>query len=370
MHDSPQTTESERTANNVARFKTSTAALFLRDHFWAAVVWAMSVAVFSATFVVYGGAPDDALYCALLSAVALTGGFAWRLWQTAPAYAIEKAAMQLAENPDQQAKAAFDAALHRARRLQPSRQAIAIARAEEAFYEARLRRERKVNADRESMMLRWVHHAKTPLSVISLVADKRRDNDDFRLVETSASEMKRSLDQLLHIVRVDDAACDARIERIIAADALKACVKRMRGYFLERKVFVSFEGDEHLRVNTDAKALGGILDQIVANAVKYSPSDATVFLSCGIDASGGAFIAVQDEGCGIAPEDIPRVFDLFFTGKNGRTTQESSGIGLHLAKQAADALNIRINIRSTEGAGTTVTLFFDAERSACDSTDL
>lgn len=351
---SPGRSRAGRNASHLARF--------MRDHLWAILVWAVGAAIFAGAFVLFGGAPENAAYCTLLFALALAAGLAWRFFATAPLYALEHAATELAASPDDDAKAAFDAALHRAAGSSPARQARRIAIASETFYNARLKRQLDANAERESMMLRWAHHAKTPLSIMALVADKHPENDDFHLVANATSELKRSLDQLLHIARATDAASDVRIERVKPADALAACVKRMRGYFLERGVFASFHGDAELVVRTDAKWLDGIIEQIVANAVRYSRAGGTVHLSCGADEQNRAFISIADEGCGIAPEDLPRIFDLFFTGKNGRTTQESSGIGLYLAKEAADLLGIELRVESEEGRGSTFTLLFAQSR--------
>lgn len=360
--DNRSTRTSTETAPSRARSRAgrnaSHLARFMCDHLWIILVWTIGAAIFAGTFILFGGAPENAAYCTLLFALALAAGLAWRFFATAPLYALERAADELAASPDDGVKAVFDAALHSAADSGPTRQARRIAIAPETFYNARLKRRIDASAERESMMLRWAHHAKTPLSVMALVADKHPENDDFRLVANATSELKRSLDQLLHIARATDAASDVYIERIKPADALATCVKRMRGYFLERDVFASFHGDAELVVRTDAKWLDGIIEQIVANAVKYSRTGGTVHLSCGTDEQNRAFISIADEGCGISPEDLPRIFDLFFTGKNGRTTQESSGIGLHLAKEAADLLGIELHVESEEGRGSTFTLLF------------
>ncbi|MCQ2446201.1 MAG: ATP-binding protein [Clostridia bacterium] len=65
-------------------------------------------------------------------------------------------------------------------------------------------------------------------------------------------------------------------------------------------------------------------------------------------------IAIEDTGIGIAPEDLPRVFEKGFTGKNGRVEKSASGIGLYLCRRVADKLGAKMRITSSPGEGTTV----------------
>ena len=65
---------------------------------------------------------------------------------------------------------------------------------------------------------------------------------------------------------------------------------------------------------------------------------------------------ISDTGIGIAPEDLPRIFEKGYTGINGRLNQKSSGLGLYLAKKAADLLSIPLSAESTVGKGSVFTL--------------
>ncbi|MNO03523.1 Sensor histidine kinase GraS [compost metagenome] len=76
-------------------------------------------------------------------------------------------------------------------------------------------------------------------------------------------------------------------------------------------------------------------------------------------------LEVADEGIGIHPKDIRRVFDPFFTGENGRLLGESTGMGLYLAQKVCNNLNHRIDIQSEVNRGTKVSIYF--ENTAADS---
>ena len=80
------------------------------------------------------------------------------------------------------------------------------------------------------------------------------------------------------------------------------------------------------------------------------------------DLHKGAFLVVEDNGIGIRPEDIPRVFEWGYTGYNGRREKRSTGIGLFLCRRTMDMLGQTIAIESEEGKGTRVLLGISRNR--------
>ena len=104
-------------------------------------------------------------------------------------------------------------------------------------------------------------------------------------------------------------------------------------------------------VLTDEKWLLFVLEQLLSNAVKYTPhGSATVCLQ------EPQTLVIQDTGLGIAPEDLPRVFERGYTGKLGRVDQRSTGIGLYLCRRTLSQLGHTISIQSTPGKGTAVSI--------------
>ena len=69
-------------------------------------------------------------------------------------------------------------------------------------------------------------------------------------------------------------------------------------------------------------------------------------------------LVIEDSGIGIRAEDLPRIFEKGYTGYNGRVDTRASGVGLYLTRQVADALAIRLDVRSVPGRGTRVALAF------------
>jgi signal transduction histidine kinase len=117
---------------------------------------------------------------------------------------------------------------------------------------------------------------------------------------------------------------------------------------------------EEVVVQTDAKWMRFVLNQLMTNGIKYSrnqPGSQTLQIRVFEDEVGW-HVSIRDEGIGIPKEDLPRVFDAFFTGANGREFPESTGMGLYLAKQVCDRLGHRLRLQSEVGEGTTATVTF------------
>ncbi len=214
----------------------------------------------------------------------------------------------------------------------------------------------------------WIHQMKTPVSVVALLLQQPPDS-----AETGAAwlaslreEMERisdGLDMMLHAARLSRFESDLHIRRIDLAALLRQYVNERKSAFIRSGVFPRISAETgRLEVETDEKWIRFIIQQIVSNALKYSrlTGRTGLPLDLRIRREGRrVLLDVQDEGVGIPPEDLPRIFEPFFTGENGRRTNEASGMGLYLAKQALDRLGHRIVVSSRPGEGTTVTIVFE-----------
>ena len=98
-----------------------------------------------------------------------------------------------------------------------------------------------------------------------------------------------------------------------------------------------------MQVLTDEKRwLAFILGQLLANAVKYTESGTVT-----VTVTKDKVLKVSDTGIGIAPEDLPRIFEKGFTGYNGRAEKKSTGLGMYLSRRAADMLGHTLSVQSS-----------------------
>ena len=113
------------------------------------------------------------------------------------------------------------------------------------------------------------------------------------------------------------------------------------------------------QVYTDEKWLAFILEQILSNAIKYTPQGYVTIETA--EEKDRFFITIKDTGIGIKAEDLPRVFEKGYTGYNGHADKKATGIGLYLCRQMADKLGHTIRMESELGKGTKVWIGFDLD---------
>jgi signal transduction histidine kinase len=115
-------------------------------------------------------------------------------------------------------------------------------------------------------------------------------------------------------------------------------------------------------VVADADALRQIFTNLFDNALRHTPPGGRIVVQ-GRTAPEGVMIAVQDSGSGIAPEHLPRIFERFYRADASRSrAQGGTGLGLSIVKHLVEGHGGRVAAESTLGHGTTIRLFFPAER--------
>ncbi len=166
------------------------------------------------------------------------------------------------------------------------------------------------------------------------------------------------MDQVLNMYKLDAIQNDFHVERVSLRQIAKDSINELKSSFIEKGVFPKLDVEENLMVYSDSKWLRFVLHQFLTNALKYSDSGKTIVVRA-YTTQETVVLSVEDSGCGIQPEDIPRIFDLFFTGQNGRLRGESTGLGLYMVKQILDYLGHSIQVDSTVGVGSKFQISFE-----------
>ncbi len=208
----------------------------------------------------------------------------------------------------------------------------------------------------------WVHQVKTPISALDLMAQSG-DPVDRNLLRQEVIKIGQYADAALTFQRLQSLHSDLGLDEVALYPLCCSVVRGLRPIFLYRKITLHMEPFTS-KVLTDTKWLGMALGQVLTNALKYTQPGGSITIAL----PSPQVLTIADTGAGIAAGDLPRVFDLGFTGRLGRADrsgEKSTGIGLYLCKQACDRLGHTVSIASTEGEGTTVT--FDLRREAFES---
>jgi signal transduction histidine kinase len=221
----------------------------------------------------------------------------------------------------------------------------------------------------------WVHEIKTPLAAASLIVENGTGGIDPTVRSDLTVELERidaHVEQALYFARSTDVSNDYLIKRIGLLEIVHATLHK-NARLLIAAGFMPTIDMEDIDVYTDAKWMGFILGQVIANAVRYRQTNSHGLECCGdiehtIDFRARmttvgrdahrVVLQVRDNGMGINEADLPRVFEKGFTGDNGRTRAKSTGMGLFLCKTLCDAMGVGITVTSDPGCGTTVSFTF------------
>ena len=198
----------------------------------------------------------------------------------------------------------------------------------------------------------WAHQIKTPIASMCLNL-QNEDTPLSRRLESDLFRIGQYADMVLAFLRMGSESTDYLFRECDLDGIIRASVKKFAGEFILRRLSLSYEGT-NARAVTDEKWLGFILEQLLSNALKYTRT-------------GGITISVQDQtiiirdtGIGIAPQDLPRIFEKGYTGKNGRDDRAASGLGLYLCKTISQRIGADLSIESQLNIGTTCRLSLHA----------
>lgn len=208
---------------------------------------------------------------------------------------------------------------------------------------------RRERADSADYFTTWIHQIKTPIAAMQLIL---REEDTARSRELSAElfRIDRYAEMALTYARLESPSGDLVLTQVALEPVVRRVVRQYAAQFVRRRIALKCE-IAPITALTDEKWLAFILGQILSNAVKYTESGAVT-----VRVTEDALLSVSDTGIGIAPEDLPRVFEKGFTGYNGRAGRKSTGLGMYLSRRAAEMLGHSLSVQSAPGQGSTFTL--------------
>jgi hypothetical protein len=195
----------------------------------------------------------------------------------------------------------------------------------------------------------WAHQIKTPIAAARLLL-QAGDFPQRAALELELFQIEQYVEMVLNYLRLDSDTSDYCLRDTDLDDLLRASIRKFSRLFILRNISLDFQ-ETGRTVLTDEKWLAFVVEQVLSNALKYTPPGGAIRVF-----GNGEALMIADTGIGIRSEDLPRVFEKGFTGCNGRADQKSTGIGLYLCRRVLDQLGHGIAITSQPGQGTAVRL--------------
>lgn len=219
----------------------------------------------------------------------------------------------------------------------------------------------------------WAHEVKTPLSLMTLVLDNRKNEiapEIHKKMEYSRNNIQKYIEQILYYARLKATHKDYVFEKL---QLKKCCDEVLSDYrmMLSEEHFEIQINVGTTEVVTDKKGFGFMLGQVIGNAVKYKKKDGTqpvLKLEASLDEAVGSIVfKVIDNGAGTAQCDLPFIFEKGFTGRQDEEGKKSTGMGLYLVSEMARDLNIGLEVKSQSGNGFEICFLFPLVN-FCDET--
>jgi signal transduction histidine kinase len=234
--------------------------------------------------------------------------------------------------------------------------------------EEQIKESRREREGYEEYIENWAHEMKLPLSLMTLMLDNRREEMSplvHRRLEYARGQMQGYVEQLLYYARLKAVHKDYLFERVSIKECVDEVLEDYQVFLREQGFTVEFsgferEGTQAAEVITDRKGLLFILGQITGNSVKYSPAgQKEKYLIFSVFRQKEKIVlSIKDNGIGVRVSELPFIFEKGFTGDTDGNRKKSTGMGLYLAKEMADDLEITLDARSEYRKGFEILLEF------------
>lgn len=230
-----------------------------------------------------------------------------------------------------------------------------------------LEKEKELSEIKSRFVSMASHEFRTPLSTVlssAALVSKYLQADDqdkrerhINRIKDSVKHMNDLLEDFLSLGKLEEGRVSVSAEDIYIRNFLDETAEEIRTLAKPgQEIAILYSGDDSF--STDPRLLKNILLNLLGNAIKFSPPQSTVQLNAVVSASM-LVVAVKDEGIGIAEEDQPYLFSSFYRGRNA-VNIPGTGLGLHIVKRYVEMLGGTLQLESSIGKGTSVTVSFPA----------
>ena len=219
---------------------------------------------------------------------------------------------------------------------------------------------RQMDSMRRDFISNLSHELRTPVSVIKAnsetlldgALENKKDAKIFsKAILHNADRLSEMVSSLIDLSRIEYGELKFVIEKIVLNQIVESVVLAFKNKAKRKNIQVAFERQSDVTVNSDAKAIERVLNNLLVNAFKYSPENSIIQIS--LRKQGEAIrLAVIDQGEGVAEEDQDLVFKRFFRTASARAnTQQGSGLGLAIVKNLVYNLQGDVGVESRPEGG-------------------
>ena len=208
------------------------------------------------------------------------------------------------------------------------------------------------------------HELKTPLAVMGNYAamlqrpgmTEDEKNEYARAISEAARKLAQLITNSLKLNKLENQQIFPQPKEFDLSEQLCECLLVFEDAWEAKNLEIETDIQEDVRIKSDPELLSLVWNNLISNAVKFTPDGGTIGLSLKTEGSS-VVVQVRDTGCGMKPEVGQHIFEKFYQGDSSHATQ-GNGLGLALVKRVVDILNGEIGVQSVYGQGSTFTVKF------------
>lgn len=208
------------------------------------------------------------------------------------------------------------------------------------------------------------HELKTPLAVVgnyaAMLQRSGLSEEDRKEYANSISEATQKLAQLitniLKLNKLENQQIFPQTQEYDLGEQLCGCLLGFEDAWEKKELQIESEIEDNVRIKSDPELLSLVWNNLISNAVKFTPSGGTIVVRLQSDESS-VTVTISDTGCGMTPEIGRHIFEKFYQGDTSHATQ-GNGLGLALVKRVIDILDGEIGVQSVYGQGSSFTVRF------------
>jgi len=208
------------------------------------------------------------------------------------------------------------------------------------------------------------HELKTPLAVMGNYATmlqrpgitEEEKNEYAKAISEAARKLAQLITNILKLNKLENQQIFPQPKEFDLGEQLCECLLVFEDAWEAKNLEIETDMEEDVRIKSDPELLSLVWNNLISNAVKFTPDGGTIGLSLKTEDSS-VVVQVRDTGCGMKPEVGQHIFEKFYQGDTSHATQ-GNGLGLALVKRVVDILSGEIGVQSVYGEGSTFTVKF------------
>ena len=225
----------------------------------------------------------------------------------------------------------------------------------------------KANKAKTEFLSSMSHEFRTPMNAIlgfaqiieldTAESQQKEVHENIMEILHAGQHLLELINDILDLARIEEGKYQLDMKPVVINKSVADVLRLLESLAREKKVTISYDSkvDDQFEIFADSRSVKQILINIISNAIKYNHPGGTVDINVE-KLDGFCKIKVTDTGDGIAKEFLDKIFDPF-QQVTSRTDVEGTGIGLAITKNLIDVLDGKIQVESTEGKGSTFTIY-------------